>query len=111
MSKTAVLLIDLQKEVLDPKGTLCGDLPVALFPPSLVSNSQQPCRAKFAADHSASSRVNSSGLRLGLILHCGRSFGLTHLDGSNNESQLNFFESVGLYSSVLGSSNSVAVDQ
>ena len=27
MPKTAVLLIDLQKEVLDPKGTLCGDLP------------------------------------------------------------------------------------
>lgn len=27
MSKTAVLLIDLQKEVLDPKGTLRGDLP------------------------------------------------------------------------------------
>lgn len=27
MPKTALLLIDLQKEVLDPKGTLRGDLP------------------------------------------------------------------------------------
>ena len=27
MAKTALLLIDLQKEVLDAKGTLCGDLP------------------------------------------------------------------------------------
>ena len=27
MTKTALLLIDVQKEVLDPKGTLCGDLP------------------------------------------------------------------------------------
>jgi nicotinamidase-related amidase len=27
MAKTALLLIDLQKEVLDPNGTLCGDLP------------------------------------------------------------------------------------
>src|SRR2546422_3632625 len=27
MTKNALLLIDLQKEVLDPDGTLCGDLP------------------------------------------------------------------------------------
>ena len=27
MAKSALLLIDVQKEVLDPKGTLCGDLP------------------------------------------------------------------------------------
>jgi biuret amidohydrolase len=27
MSRSALLLIDVQKEVLDPKGTLCGDLP------------------------------------------------------------------------------------
>lgn len=27
MANTALLLIDVQKEVLDPKGTLCGDLP------------------------------------------------------------------------------------
>lgn len=32
MAKAALLLIDLQKEVLDPKGTLCGDLPKVAAP-------------------------------------------------------------------------------